>query len=191
MAISREQMMQRYQSLPTNLQDAIFSMENAQILQNVGQIHKLRIDQIGTLASETGLVMLGFVKPNEYIPHLAERLKVDKELARTIAHEVNDRIFVKVRDALRKIHGVKSDIEEKSEINLKTQSEASWKVPDTINPQPVLATEEEGKKVNFYEEGVAAEKQLEAKSTGMSQVAKTLERKPKVLKPAETQFTPE
>ncbi len=186
MNITRDQMMQRYKSLPTDLQDAIFSMENAQTLQNIGQIHKLRVDQIGVLADETGLVMLGFTKPNEFIPHLAERLKIDKELVRTIAHEVNDRIFIKVRDALRKIHGVKdNEIEEKAEINIKIQPEASSKVSDTIKPQSVLATEEESKKINFYEEEVRnkEQKQFGAKSSAMSQVAKTLERKPEVFKP--------
>ncbi len=184
MKISRDQMMQRYKSLPTDLQDAVFSTENSQTLQNIGQIHKLRVDQTGVLADETGLVMLGFTKPNEFIPHLTERLKIDKELARIIAHEVNDRIFIKVREALRKIHGIKSEIEEKTELP-KIGAETTWKITDTIKPQPVLAVEDEGKRVNFYEDGIKGEKQLESKSEGMSQVAKTLERKPEVFKPAE------
>ncbi len=189
MNISHEQMMQRYQSLPTDLQEAIFSVENSQTIQNIGQIHKLRVDQIGALADETGMVMLGFTKPNEFIAHLAERVKIDKELARTVAHEINDRIFIKVREALRKVHGIKEEskgeIEEKTELPSKIGTETTWKITDTIKPQPVLASEEEGKRVNFYEDGIKEEKQLESKSEGMSQVAKTMERRPEAFKPAE------
>ena len=40
---------------------------------------------------------------------------MDKEKARTIAQEINEQIFTKVRDALRKVHNMKEEGEEEQE----------------------------------------------------------------------------
>ena len=59
------------------------------------------------MVGEAGYVMLGVTHPNEFIANLAERLEVDKEKARAIAQEINEQIFKKVRDSLRKIHNMR------------------------------------------------------------------------------------
>ena len=55
------------------------------------------------MVGEAGYVMLGVTHPNDFIGNLAERLEVDKEKARAIAQEINEQIFKKVRESLRKI----------------------------------------------------------------------------------------
>ena len=72
----------------------------------------MNIEQIGDLANETGMVMLGVTHPNEFIANLADRLEVDKEKARAIAQEINEQIFKKVRESLRKIHNMREGEEE-------------------------------------------------------------------------------
>lgn len=111
---TEEQIAQMYDNLPEDLKDAIFGMEMNEIVERIGRENQLNIEQIGDLANETGMVMLGVTHPNEFIVNLAERLEVDKEKARAIAQEINEQIFKPVRDSLRKIHNMREEGEEQS-----------------------------------------------------------------------------
>ena len=104
---TEEQIAQMYDNLPEDLKDAIFGLEMNEIVERIGRENQLNIEQIGDLANETGMVMLGVTHPNEFIGNLADRLEVDKEKARAIAQEINEQIFKKVRESLRKIHNMR------------------------------------------------------------------------------------
>lgn len=101
-----EQALEEYKNLPEDLKKAIFSVEMTEAVKRIGGKYQLHIDKIGALGNETGMVMLGVTHPKDFIPNLSQRLGVDKETARKIAEEVNAQIFAKVRDSLKKIHGV-------------------------------------------------------------------------------------
>ena len=104
---TEEQIAQMYDNLPEDLKEAVFSVDMSEVVEKIGRGHQLAIDKIGDLANETGMVMLGVTHPDEFIGNLAERLEVDKEKARGIAQEINEQIFKKVRDSLRKIHNMR------------------------------------------------------------------------------------
>ncbi|KKT20812.1 MAG: hypothetical protein UW04_C0020G0003 [Parcubacteria group bacterium GW2011_GWB1_43_8] len=108
---TEEQIAQMYDNLPEDLKDAIFGLEMNEIVEKIGRENQLNIEQIGDLANETGMVMLGVTHPNEFIGNLADRLEVDKEKARAIAQEINEQIFKKVRDSIRKIHNMREEEE--------------------------------------------------------------------------------
>lgn len=104
--LTPQQLREIYLKLPKNVQDAIFSIDSAEAVQAIGKKYDLAIDKIGELADETGLVMLGLTHPSDYIVNLARRLNIDKETAKKIAEEINSQIFVKIRESLKKIHGI-------------------------------------------------------------------------------------
>ncbi len=106
MAYAKEQLLEMYRKLPKDIQDAIFSVDTAEIIREIGENNNLMIDKIGNLADETGLVMLGLTSPSQYIPHIVERLEISRETAKKIAEEVNSKIFFPIRENLKKIHGV-------------------------------------------------------------------------------------
>ena len=112
---TEEQIAQMYDNLPEDIKESIFGLEMNDIVEKIGRENKLNIEQIGDLANETGMVMLGVTHPNEFIVNLADRLEVDKEKARAIAQEINEQIFKKVRDSLRKIHNIREENEQKTE----------------------------------------------------------------------------
>lgn len=112
---TEEQIAQMYDNLPEDLKDVIFGMEMNEIVEKIGRENQLNIEQIGDLANETGMVMLGVTHPNEFIANLAERLEADKEKARAIAQEINEQIFKPVRDSLRKIHNMREEGEEQEQ----------------------------------------------------------------------------
>ena len=107
-----QQISQMYDNLPEDLKDSIFSVDTTSVVNEIGRKYGLAIDKIGDLANETGMVMLGVTHPNEFIGNLADRLEVDKEKARAIAQEINEQIFKKVRESLRKIHNMREEAEE-------------------------------------------------------------------------------
>ncbi len=109
---TKEQLLEKYRALPKEVREAIFSINTAEIIRQIGEKHKLMIDKIGELADETGLVMLGLGHPNQFISHLTERLEINHELAKEIAQEVNLKIFYPIREHLKKMYGI---IEEKFE----------------------------------------------------------------------------
>jgi len=114
---TEEQIAQMYDNLPEDLKDAIFGLEMNEIVERIGRENQLNIEQIGDLANETGMVMLGVTHPNEFIGNLADRLEVDKEKARAIAGEINEQVFKKVRESLRKIHNMREGGEEENQGN--------------------------------------------------------------------------
>ena len=106
MAYTPQQLREIYLKLPQDLRDALFDVNSSELVRTIGEKHKLTIDKIGELASETGYVMLGTTHPNKFISNLAQRLEVDKTKAKEIAEDVNVQIFKKVRESLKKIHGI-------------------------------------------------------------------------------------
>ncbi len=92
--------------LPEDLKDAIFGVDTAEAVEAVAKKYGLLIDKMGALADETGLVMLGLTHPKDFIAHLAERLGTDRLTARNIAEDINSQIFQKIRESLKKIHGI-------------------------------------------------------------------------------------
>ncbi|OGZ27271.1 MAG: hypothetical protein A3F95_00055 [Candidatus Nealsonbacteria bacterium RIFCSPLOWO2_12_FULL_39_31] len=115
---TEEQIAQMYDNLPEDLKDSIFGLEMNEIVEKIGRENQLNIEQIGDLANETGMVMLGVTHPNEFIGNLADRLEVDKEKARAIAGEINEQVFKKVRDSLRKIHNMREGGEEEQKTEI-------------------------------------------------------------------------
>ena len=98
-----------YKNLPNDLKTVFFSAKKDETIESIGRKYNLAIDKIGDLANEAGMVMLGVTHPNDFIGNLADRLEIDKEKARAIAQEINEQIFKKVRDSLRKIHNMREE----------------------------------------------------------------------------------
>src|SRR3989339_1630718 len=116
---TEEQIEIMYKNLPNDLKTVFFSANKDETIESIGRKHNLTIDKIGELANETGMVMLGVTHPNEFIGNLAERLEVDKEKARAIAQKINEQVFKKVRESLRKIHNMREGGEEENQDKIK------------------------------------------------------------------------
>lgn len=106
---TNEEIDEIYKNLPDDLKRAFSSANTGKIVEKIGRENQLNIEQIGDLANETSMVMLGVTHPNEFITNLAERLEADKEKTRAIAQKINEQIFKPVRDSLRKIHNIREE----------------------------------------------------------------------------------
>lgn len=106
MQYTTKQLQERYKSLPEDLKDTIWSAESANAIQSISKKYNLNIEQMGKLSSETGLVLLGFTHPKDYIKNLSASISIDMDTARKIAEEVNNIIFSKIKENLKKLHGI-------------------------------------------------------------------------------------
>ncbi len=101
---SEAQLKEAFEDLPQGLRQSISSVDTANAIQEIAKKYLLHVDQMGALASETGLVLLGLTHPAEFIGNLAKRLRVPEEKAKEIARDISTQILVKVREALRGLH---------------------------------------------------------------------------------------
>ena len=99
---SAEEAKQKYEKLPAEIKQFLYSPEMTFSIQQIGQKHKLHLDQIDFLNSETGQVLLGFVGTKDFAAELAEGLGIDRMQSDAIAQDISDQVFVKIRDAMKK-----------------------------------------------------------------------------------------
>lgn len=127
------------------------SEENTDKIYELGNKHQLHIDKIGLLDREISLIMFGVVKPQEFIPNLREKLKIDDEEARKIALEVNEQIFNPIRESLKQVHAmgeVAKEGEDKAGPSDGAPKELTKKEADA-ETKPVTSSQLETKSSNF------------------------------------------
>lgn len=108
MTYTDKELKQKLESLPTDVQNAIFGVETTEVIANIQQKYKLHVDQTGKLAEEVGLVMLGFSRPNEFVGKIAKNLRVTQMTAVEITKDINDKIFNPIKESLKQIHNLEN-----------------------------------------------------------------------------------
>ena len=103
--ITEETILKRYEALPQDLKDAVAGIGTANELYKIGKNANLSIEGIGKLAEETGLIILGFVPASNFISDIKQKIGIDEAKAGEIASEVNARIFLPIRESLKRMHG--------------------------------------------------------------------------------------
>jgi hypothetical protein len=101
---SAEEAKKRFDSLPQEIKNVLYSPEMAFAIQQVGQKNHLHLDQIDFLNTETAQVMLGFVDIKDFTAELAESLNIGQFQAEVIAKDIEDSLFSKIRDAMKKVY---------------------------------------------------------------------------------------
>ena len=94
----------KFDSLPEDIKSLVYSSDMLTTIQKIGQQYKLHIDQLDVLEAETADVMTGFTEPENFASSIAERLAIDKQTADKIAQDINDQLFVKIRESMKKTY---------------------------------------------------------------------------------------
>jgi hypothetical protein len=101
MTFTPEQIEARYQKLPEVVKKALYDVETTDLVMAIGKKNNLHIDQIGELAREVGLLMIGLETPEQFSFNLAGTLHLTEAQAASITAEVNEKIVLKVRALMR------------------------------------------------------------------------------------------
>ena len=132
MTYTKGQLGEKFAKLPEEVQEAIIAVETAETVSRIGAKYALHIDQVGELADEIGLVMLGLNRPNDFVTHIIARLGLDRAVAEAIAREVNDQIFLKIRESLQALPEAGEDTEANEAIGGVEPIPASPPPPETL-----------------------------------------------------------
>ncbi len=101
--ISKKQANKRYENLPEILQDALFSMANIDQVYRICKLNHLSDEKIPIVARLTGRVILGFTHPEDLAREIKEELGINPEIAKTIALEIDRKIFAAIKNDLEKV----------------------------------------------------------------------------------------
>lgn len=121
---STEELNDIFDRLPEEIKDAIVSVDNARMISALGKKYNLHIDKVGEIAEETGLVLLGLTHPTEFVSNLTKRLGIDRIIASQIASDINDQVFLKVRELLKDIQKETAKKEEEEELEPRPSRDA-------------------------------------------------------------------
>lgn len=144
---TEEEIIEKYKELPPDVRDAIFGVDSTRTIEEIGKKYKLTIDKLGDLSNEIRVLMLGITEPKDFISNISRRLGVDKKMAHDITAEVNEKIFSKIRESLKRIHNIK-DEEENEEKEVELPKSEAVKAPE---PPKELSREDILKEIEYPE----------------------------------------
>lgn len=99
--LTPKQVLEKYNELPEKVRLAYSSEETTETIQQIGKKYNLHVDQMGELANQIGLIMIGVNRPDNLINQLKEVLKIEEKMATEIATAVNVEIFSPLREHLK------------------------------------------------------------------------------------------
>ncbi|MBI2025721.1 hypothetical protein HYT04_02970 [Candidatus Kaiserbacteria bacterium] len=99
--ITKEISIQAYQTAPQMIKDTVDSARTVSIIVEIGKKHNLHIDVFGKLAQINSYMLLGLATPQDLLQELVASGVLDKD-AREIMNEINQKIFVPLREEMRR-----------------------------------------------------------------------------------------
>ncbi len=90
------------QTLPPPIRNYLGQGKYSVVANNLTTKYALHIDQGGILEREIMLLLMGIENPDEFIKTLAEEAKLDQQTINSIVRDVNEKIFVPLREEMRK-----------------------------------------------------------------------------------------
>jgi len=103
---TREELWKLYQKLPKELKESIFAGETAEHIGNICERYKIPEEKISEIAKQVGNVLIGILPPGEFQEALEKEVKLEKEVAKKIAQEINRFIFYPVKPVLEELYKI-------------------------------------------------------------------------------------
>ena len=88
--------------LPPAIHDYVTQGNYTVVAQHLMKKYGLRIDQGGILEREILLLLIGIDTPDEFTQALVEEAKIEEQVVGSIIQDMNDQVFVPLREAERK-----------------------------------------------------------------------------------------
>ena len=100
--IPRQQVLDRWDTLPDNLKEALSSESNSDIVWQIGALNHLTGGKISMMATIVGDVIFGFLHSEDLAREIQESLNLNSQIANSISHEINRKIFAPIRNRFGK-----------------------------------------------------------------------------------------
>ena len=134
---------EQFKKLPKSLQDAILAIDLHDKIKMISEKHKLLIDKAAIFENETMLIMLGLENHTDYTNNIRKELEITDEQAQEITKDVNEQIFLPIRESLKEIENKNIEEAQKEseqdavqEIAQETQDQAPQETPESHTQEP-------------------------------------------------------
>jgi hypothetical protein len=101
---TKEQLWSKFDTLPEKVKGVILDPKTVVVLDGIVKENGVPIERGIKLARYVDFVLAGIVPITLLRETLEEELQIDEDRARIIATQIRDKIFMQVKDELRKIH---------------------------------------------------------------------------------------
>ena len=135
---SKEELWKIYKMLPEDLKTAIFSAETAENISLACTIAGIKDKRVSEVARYTGRVLMGLLSPKEFVKVLEEKVGIEPDRAKRVAHQITRLVFNPVKESLTVLYE-----EERPEI-----PGVKWEPVEKVLP------EEKPKKQDIYREPI-------------------------------------
>lgn len=152
MRYTKEQINQRFQMLPSKVQDIILSVEVANAIKEIAKKNDLHIDTAGLLNEEITYVMVGAEKSVNFISNLKRYLHLPENKINAIAGDVNQKIFLPVREALKNTANSSAQTTEQDTPEQSDLRKKETNLENQINHTPLTESEQIREKVKVEQE---------------------------------------
>ena len=98
------------ESLPEELQEAVFSVETAKRLYDIYNESGVADERAWKISEYVGYVLMGLVLPQEFEEILQKEIKLPKKVSQEIAREINRFVFYPVKPALEQLHRMEIEV---------------------------------------------------------------------------------
>ena len=92
---------EKFDALPKEIQEVILSSNYEETLIEIGKQYGLNVEKLDILGKETTLVMMGLTPTKDFETELTRELNVDKTKGSQIVKDINEKVFLKIRDLLK------------------------------------------------------------------------------------------
>jgi hypothetical protein len=104
MEYTREELFAKFDNLPDEVQEAFLSIDTYDAIKAVADKHHLHLDQAGQLSEQIGFVILGILRPENFLSAVQQTLNLSIGTAGEIVKEVNDKVFFPIRHSLEQLN---------------------------------------------------------------------------------------
>lgn len=102
---TRSQLQEIYKKLPKELKEALFSKDSADDIQGIcGKSGIKDEDKVREVAKYVGYVLLGILAPSNFQNALQSEVKLEPDVAREIASEIDRVLFYPLRESLAPLY---------------------------------------------------------------------------------------
>jgi len=95
-----------YFQLPQELRRLFFAEETANKIRIIAKKNNLNDKQLWWTSHITGKILLGEINIVDFVKTLQEKCRLAEEPARKLARDINQVVFLSVKESLKKIHKI-------------------------------------------------------------------------------------
>ena len=112
----------RFKKLPKEIENIIKESNYQETLYNIAKEHNLTVLQMGSLETTVIDLIVGAIHPEEFENYLEKNLELPLETVRKIANDVNEKIFLKIRELLKLMNTPEGEIPSVEKTTEETQN---------------------------------------------------------------------